>query len=237
MKIFKRQPYVQSQVRFYPNQWDMLATILVLTVIAGLTWGSKQMVSPYLLGQPIPIYLSPSHLPEYALRSVIRMVIALLFSLVFTFVFGSLAAKNKRAERLIIPAIDVLQSIPVLGFQAVAIVPFIALFPNSLLGPECAAIFAIFTSQAWNMILGFYQSLRTLPGELREATAMLRLSAWQRFWRLEVPFSVPSLLWNTMMSLSASWFFCGGLRSHYRNQSTHYPTRHWILYLCSNSAF
>jgi len=135
------------------------------------------------------------------------MFIALLFSLVFTFTVATLAAKNRRAERLIIPVIDIMQSVPILGFLTIMSVVFIRLFPNSLLGPECAAIFVIFTSQAWNMALGFYQTVRSVPAELREVGHMFHLSAWQQFWRIDVPFSMPSLLWNMMLSVSAGWFF------------------------------
>ncbi len=189
------------------NRWDIIALILVLGFIILLAWGANQMAAPYQLGENIHISLNPKHLPYYALRTILRMAIALLISLIFTFVFGTWAAKSKHAERIIIPAIDILQSVPVLGFLSITVSGFIAIFPGSILGPECAAIFAIFTSQAWNMALSFYQSLRTLPNDIREACDMLQLSAWQRFWRIEVPFAMPSLLWNTMMSMSAGWFF------------------------------
>jgi NitT/TauT family transport system permease protein len=195
------------QKKAYPNYWDVVALFLVLGVIMLLAWNAKQMAAPYELGQSIPISLEPSHLPGYALRTVSRMFIALFFSLLFTFTFATWAAKSKRAERIIIPFIDILQSVPILGFLSITVVAFIAVFPNSLLGPECAAIFAIFTSQAWNMALGFYQTVRTVPTELNEAATMFHLSAWQRFWRIDVPFSLPGLLWNTMASMSAGWFF------------------------------
>ena len=135
------------------------------------------------------------------------MLIALIFSLLFTFTFATWAAKSRRAARIIIPMIDILQSVPILGFLSIAIVGFIALFPGSMLGPECAAIFVIFTSQAWNMALGFYQTVRSVPTGIQEAANMFHLSAWQRFWRIDVPFSMPGLLWNMMMSMSAGWFF------------------------------
>jgi NitT/TauT family transport system permease protein len=190
-----------------PNLWDGLAFMILVALFALIAYGATQMSSPYKLGQMLPIHLDPSFLPYYALRTVLRLFIALLLSLLFTFTVGTLAAKNKHAEKIIIPAIDILQSVPILGFLSITIVIFIALFPNSLLGPECAAIFVIFTSQVWNMALGFYQSLKTLPHELGEASRMFHLSSWQRFWRVEVPFAMPSLIWNMMMSLSASWFF------------------------------
>lgn len=191
----------------YPNYWDLAAIVLILSILVLIAWGIRQMGLPYQFGESISISLDPRHLPYYALLSVLRLVIALIFSLAFTFVFGTLAAKNKHAERIIIPLIDVLQSVPVLAFLSITIVGFIILFPGSRWGPECAAIFAIFTSQAWNIVLSFYQSLRTVPHDLHEAASMLHLSFWQRFWRLEVPFAMPGLLWNMMVSMSASWFF------------------------------
>lgn len=190
-----------------PNYWDVVALILVLSLIFLLGWGAKAMSGRFEIGQMIPISLSPWELPYYALRSVLRMFIALACSLLFAFVFGTWAAKSRQAERIIIPLIDILQSVPVLGFLSITVTGFIVLFRGSLIGPECAAIFAIFVSQVWNMALSFYQSLSTVPEDLIEATHMFQLSAWQRYWRVEVPFAMPGLLWNTMMSMSASWVF------------------------------
>lgn len=195
------------KARMYPNYWDALALLFVLAVITFFAWTAKQMATPYQLGQIIPISLDPSFLPFYASRTVVRMLIALCVSLLFTFTFATWAAKSPRAERMIIPIIDVLQSVPILGFLSVTVAGFIALFPGSLLGPECAAIFVIFTSQAWNMALGFYQTVQAVPAEVQEAAKMFHLSAWQRFWRIDVPYSMPGLLWNTMASMSAGWFF------------------------------
>ncbi|ABQ54140.1 ABC transporter, permease protein [Legionella pneumophila str. Corby] len=189
------------------NRWDLLLLILTFSVLFFLGWAGSQMATPYQLGDQIPISLEPSNLPFYALRTVLRMFIALIFSILFTFIVGALAAKNRRAEQIVIPAIDILQSIPVLSFLSITVTGFIHLFPNSLLGPECASIFAIFSAQVWNMTFGFYQSLKTVPHDLIEVSAMLRLSAWQRFWKVEVPFSMSGLLWNMMVSMSASWFF------------------------------
>lgn len=191
----------------FANRWDFLLLILIMSVLFFLGWTGQQMASPYQLGEPLPISLAPSQLPFYASRTVLRMFIALGLSIVFTFLVGTLAAKNRRAEQVIVPAIDVLQSVPVLSFLSITITGFIHLFPNSLLGPECASIFVIFTAQVWNIVFGFYQSLKTLPHDLKEASAVFQLSAWQRFWKVEVPFSMSSLLWNMMISMSASWFF------------------------------
>lgn len=191
----------------FVNRWDLLLLLLIVSMLFFFGWAGSQMATPYQLGDPIPISLEPSNLPFYALRTVIRLFIALIFSLLFTLVIGALAAKNRRAEQIIIPAIDILQSIPVLSFLSITVTGFIHLFPNSLLGPECASIFAVFCAQVWNMTFGFYQSLKTLPHDLIEVSSVFRLSAWQRFWKVEVPFSMSSLLWNMMISMSASWFF------------------------------
>jgi NitT/TauT family transport system permease protein len=191
---------------YYPNLWDVIAVVLVIALIIAVASGARQMSAPFALGEVLEISLDPSNLPGYTLQTLLRMSIALLFSLLFTFIFATWAAKSPRAEKLIIPIIDILQSIPVLAFLSITIVGFIALFPNSLWGPQCAVIFLIFTAQAWNMALSFYQSLKTLPIEFKEAADMFHLSGWQRFWRIEVPFAVPGLLWNAMMSMSASWF-------------------------------
>jgi NitT/TauT family transport system permease protein len=128
-------------------------------------------------------------------------------SLLFTFTYATLAAKNKQAERLLVPLLDILQSVPILGFISITVVFFMALAPGRVLGAEFAAIFAIFTSQAWNMAFSFYQSLRTVPAELVEASRSFRLSPWMNFWRVDVPFAMPQLIWNMMMSMSGSWFF------------------------------
>ncbi len=189
-----------------PNYWDALGILLVLAVLFSLGWGADAMVAHYHVGQKLSVSLSPSALPYYALRSTLRMLLALVFSLVFTFIFGTWAAKSRYAERLIIPAVDILQSVPILGFLTIAVF-LIPLFSGSLLGPELVSIFVIFTAQVWNIILSFYQSLKTVPHELREASDMFQLSAWQRFWRVEVPFAMPGLIWNMMMSMSSSWVF------------------------------
>ncbi len=209
MPIFAKWTSAKSDLAkwSYPNYWDAIALCLVLAMIVLFAVGAKGMASPYHLGEPIKISLDPQYLPYYAFRSVLRMGLALGCSLLFTLIVGTAAAKSTHAERIIIPLIDILQSVPVLGYLSITVVVFIAIFPNSMLGPECAAIFAIFTAQVWNMVLSFYQSLRTVPHDLKEAARMFHLSAWQRFWRLDVSFAMPGLLWNVMMSMSASWFF------------------------------
>lgn len=188
------------------NRFDVLLLAIICIAMWACAQTGHQMAVPYALGQPIALSLSPFVLPEYALRTVVRMFIALFFSIVVSMILGAWAAKSRKAEQIIIPAIDVLQAVPVLSFSALTVTGFIQLFPGSLLGPECACIFAIFTAQVWNIIFSFYQSLKMLPHDLREVSVMFQLSAWQRFWRLEVPYAIPNLLWNMMVSMSASWF-------------------------------
>jgi NitT/TauT family transport system permease protein len=152
------------------------------------------------------------------------MFIAFAASLIFTFVYGRIAAYNQIAEKFMIPAIDILQSVPVLGFLSATVLAFMALFPGSLLGVECASIFAIFTGQVWNMTFSFYHSIKTIPRELDEATKMNRLGSWNRFNKLEVPFSMIGLVWNSMMSFGGGWFFLAASESiSVLNQNIHLP--------------
>ncbi|OYV33449.1 MAG: sulfonate ABC transporter permease [Rhodospirillales bacterium 20-64-7] len=191
-----------------PNRWDGVAALLVMGLLVALV-----EVGRHTFGMPIasiqggPIHLEPSYLPGYALRTTARMFAALFFSLVFTFTYATLAAKSRRAGLVLIPILDILQSVPILGFLTFTVVFFMQLFPGRVLGAELAAIFVIFTSQAWNMAFSFYQSLTTLPADLQEAARSFRLSPWQKFWRLDVPFAMPGLVWNTMLSMSGGWFF------------------------------
>ena len=190
-----------------PRWRDLLAMLLVLGMVLLLGGGARQMVGPLVVATQPDVSLSPLALPAYVLRTVMRMLAALALSLLFTVTYATLAAKSRRAERVLIPLLDVLQSVPILGYLSFTVVFFMALFPGNVLGAELAAIFAIFTSQAWNMAFSFYQALRTIPTDLDEASRGFRASAWQRFWRLEVPFAMPGLVWNMMMSMSGGWFF------------------------------
>jgi len=206
MPIFSPSQAVRESV-VAPNRWDFIVLSAGVAVLFMMAWGSRQMFAPYDLGQPLPISLDPSNLPGYALRTTLRMIAAMLLSLLFTFTYATLAAKNRRAETVLIPLLDILQSVPILGFLSLSVMGFITLFPGSMMGPEMAAIFAIFTSQAWNMAFSFYHSLRMVPQDLHDAAAVFQLSAWQKFWKLEVPFAMPNLIWNCMMSVSGGWFF------------------------------
>lgn len=205
--ISEFKPAVGSAQGRGPNRWDWALLPLVLGILAALAFGASQMAKPYAVGTPLPISLDPAYLPYYLLRTTLRMFMALGASLIFSFAFAAVASKSRVAEKILVPAVDILQSIPILGFLSITVTGFIALFPGRLLGVECAAIFAIFTSQAWNMALSLYQSIRTVPSELNEAARVFRLSGWQRFWRLELPYATPALLWNMMLSMSGGWFF------------------------------
>lgn len=197
----------QLVVRSSWNRWDWALLPLVLFVLGMFAWAAMQMSRPFVVGEQLAIQLDYLYLPYYLLRTVLRMFLALAASLLFSLLFAAIAVKYRWAEKVMIPLLDVLQSVPILGFQAIAIAPFIALFAGDLLGIECAAIFAIFTSQAWNMAFSLYQAMRNVPAELNEAAQVFQLSAWQRFWRLELPYAMPDLLWNMMMSMSGGWFF------------------------------
>ena len=193
--------------RLLPSRWDLLAAILVLGFIVLFADASRLLVQPLSSITGHTLSLDPALLPGYALRTGLRMLIAMAVSLAFTFSYATWAAKSRRAGTLLVPLLDILQSVPILSFLSVTVVWFLSLSPGRIFGAELACIFAIFTSQAWNMAFSFYQSLRTVPPELEEAGRMFGLSAWTRFWRIEAPFGAPPLIWNMMMSMSGGWFF------------------------------
>jgi len=193
--------------RLLPNVWDAVAFPLIICLIAMVAVGFHQTLMPIDSLKTQAISLDPSNLPEYAMRTTLRMLVAMLASLVFSLIYGTLAAKSRRAEKVLVPILDILQSVPVLGYISFTVTFFIALFPGQVLGVELAAIFALFTSQAWNMTFSFYQSLRTVPADLVEVSRGFHLTGWQRFWKLDAPFAVPGLVWNMMMSMSGGWFF------------------------------
>jgi NitT/TauT family transport system permease protein len=184
---------------------------VVLLGVFGLLWTilhfGRGMATHFDENQSLEISTDIRNIPYYAGRTLLRMWIAFGFSLLFTFSAGYAAAKSTVARAIILPVMDILQSVPVLGFLSITVTGFMALFPGSLLGVECASIFAIFTGQVWNMAFGFYHSLVTIPGDLSEAATNFRLSRWQRFGTLEVPSSMHSLIWNSMMSFGGGWFF------------------------------
>jgi NitT/TauT family transport system permease protein len=186
---------------------DVLVGAGVFALLYGLLRLGLTVTAPTGGHATARLSTDPVRLPYYALRSLARMFIALGVSVVFTFVYGTAAARSRRAEKVLIPVLDILQSVPILGFLSITVTLFIALFKHSILGLECASIFAIFTSQAWNMTFSFYHSLITQPSDLDEAARLMRLTKWQRFWRLDVPTSMIGLVWNGMMSFGGGWFF------------------------------
>lgn len=189
-----------------------LSDIVILAGLFLLLYGIARVGSGFFVAFKPPVMqphisLDPANLPYYAARSTLRMFIGLVFSVLFTFGYGYICAKSRRAERVMIPLLDILQSVPVLGFLSVTVTGFIAMFPGSLLGLEMASLFAIFTGQVWNMTFSFYHSLITLPKELDEAATVFQFSKWRRFISVEVPVSMIGLVWNGMMSFGGGWFF------------------------------
>ena len=196
---FRRTPFGIADIAV------LLGGLTLVAIFAKV--GAGTLIS-FVPSRSVPhIDLDPRNLPYYAARSTLRMFVALSWSVAFTLVYGYAAARNRHAERVLIPVLDVLQSIPVLGFLSITVTGFIAFFPGRLLGLEMASVFAIFTAQAWNMAFAFYQSLRSIPTELKEAAQLYRLSGWQRFVQLDVPSSMIGLVWNAMMSFGGGWFF------------------------------
>jgi NitT/TauT family transport system permease protein len=196
-----------TERRRLPNVWDTAAILCVIAVLVGVAHEAQGTFVKITAPEALTVTLDPTNLPAYAVRTTMRMFAALVASLVFTFTYATAAAKSRRASLILIPILDILQSVPILGFLTFTVVFFMGLFPGRVLGLELAAIFAIFTSQAWNMAFSLYQSLKTVPADLKEASDSFHLTAWQRYWKLEVPFAVPGLVWNTMMSMSGGWFF------------------------------
>ena len=183
----------------------MLGVFAVLYVVVQLSHG---VFAPFSARHaPATVSTDPLLLPYYAARSLLRMFAALVASTVFTFVYATAAARSRQAGMVLIPILDILQSVPVLGFLGVTLSVWLTLFPGSELGIECASVFAIFTSQAWNMTFAFYQSLITQPRDLDEAARLMRMTRWQRFWKLDVPSGMFPLVWNGMMSFGGGWFF------------------------------
>ena len=206
MRLPEFPPLSLIKNRLVPGHWDVLAFLLVVTFFIYLAEAAHGLTQPLARLQATPISLDPWSLVGYAARTGLRMLIAMCASLVFTFTYATLAAKSRRAEMVLVPLLDILQSVPILSFS-ILIVFFLSLTPGRVAGAEMAAIFLIFTSQAWNMAFSFYQSLRSIPDELREVASSFHLGNWMRFWRLEVPFAMPALIWNMMMSMSGGWFF------------------------------
>jgi len=193
---------------------DVLVVAALIALLFGLLRLGPALNAPFLpKTAPSEVSTDPANLPYYAARSLLRMFAALLIAIIFTFVYATAAARLRRAEKVLIPVLDILQSVPVLGFLAVTVTAFINLFPGSELGLEAAAVFAIFTSMAWNMTFAFYHSLVSQPRDLDEAARIMRLTRWERFWRLDVPSGMIPLVWNGMLSFGGAWFFLAASES------------------------
>src|SRR5579862_6897660 len=184
---------------------DLPIIIAALALFYGLLTFTRYGIGP--VNTQAEIQLAPGALPKYAFFSVLRIAIAYFLSLGFTLVYGYVAAYNTRAERFLVPLLDILQSIPVLSFLPGVMVAMIGLFPHSQVGVELGCIILILTGQVWNMTFSFYSSLKSLPREMIEAAEIYRLSWWQRLVQMELPYAIIGLIWNSIMSVAGAWFF------------------------------
>lgn len=201
-RLFRRFGIGWPLLRF--STW---ADVIILVGIAVFIYVGAELASeaPKVISGP-RISLAPSALPLYAVLSISRMAAAYALSMLFTLVYGYIAARNRRAERVMMPLLDVLQSVPILSFLPVVLLSLTAVMPESM-AAGLASIVLIFTSQVWNMTFAWYQSLTTVPNELREVNAIFRFNGWFRLKTLELPFAAISLIWNSMMSWAGGWFF------------------------------
>ncbi|BCL77875.1 ABC transporter permease [Ktedonobacteria bacterium brp13] len=205
---FNRQPPRQEDTAETPRRVGLVDLIIALIIIAITTLivvAASHWTAP--LQTTFTIDLSLRALPVYAGFSLLRMFLAYILSLVFSLTYGHIAAVNPRARTIMVPILDILQSIPILSFLPAVVLALVAAFPHSNIGLELSSVILIFTSQAWNMTFSFYHSARTLPPELKEFSSVARLRPWQRFLKLEVPASMIGLIWNSMMSWAGGWFF------------------------------
>jgi len=194
---------------FHERTGPFFIDILIFGVLMAGFYGLLVIAQAWLgpFRPAVSISRSPQALPAYAANSLLRILIAYLLSLLFTLVYGYIAAYNAKAERIMIPLLDILQSIPVLSFLPGVMLAMVGLFPRSQVGVELGSILLIFTGQVWNMTFSFYASLKSVPQELREAARVYRFSWWQRFTQLELPYASIGLIWNSMMSVAGGWFF------------------------------
>ncbi|BCX12274.1 MAG: ABC transporter permease [Thermosynechococcus sp.] len=194
--------------------WTWQDGLIILALIALIFWivnTAAQFTGRY--DPTITIELSPAVLPSYTAQTLLRMLIAYIISLVFSILYSYIAYYNRTAEKILLPLLDILQSIPVLSFLPGVVLALIALFPGSRLGVELAAIILIYTGMAWNMTFSFYQSLISVPQELREVAKIYRLGWWQRVWTLDLPAGAIGLIWNSVMSVAGGWFFLMAIES------------------------
>src|SRR5580692_11708261 len=214
MTAFKKSPSLRGFSAY--RLWSQLPSLEIsylpdilmfgagIALFYGVIMVSRTWLGPFT--PEVEISSSPLALPAYAGYSLLRISIAYFLSLAFALAYGYVAAYNRRAERFMIPLLDVLQSIPVLSFLPPVMMAMVALFPGRQLGVEAGAILLIFTGQVWNMAFSFYASLKSVPNEMREAAKIYGFSWWQRFIEMELPFSAIGLVWNSMMSVAGGWF-------------------------------
>ncbi len=186
---------------------DLAVAAAVLALLFSILNLSNALAIPFHPGQGPNISLSPYLLPYYAGESLLRMFAAYVFSLLFSLVYGYACAYSRLGGKVLVPFLDILQSVPILGFLSITVTGFTSIFPGNLIGLELASIFAVFTSQAWNITFSFYHSLQAIPEDFREASRLYRLNPWQRFSQLELPHAMGSLVWNSMLSFGGSWIF------------------------------
>jgi len=189
--------------------WSFLIDIFVFLFVLAAIYGVYAIGHTWLGPVPaqVEISQSPSALPLYALYSIVRLAVAYALSMLFALAYGYVAARSKQAELVLIPLLDILQSIPVLSFLPGVMLAMVALFPHSQLGIELGSVILIFTGQVWNIAFSFYSSLKGIPRELREAAIIYRFGRWQKFIELDLPISTIGLVWNSMMSVAGGWFF------------------------------
>ena len=204
-------PIPPAAVRPAGSRWsfafliDLAVFLFIFAGVYGIYAIGRAWLGPVL--PEAEISQSPRALPLYAFYSLVRIVIAYILSLLFALAYGYIAARSRRAEIVLVPLLDILQSIPVLSFLPGVMLAMVALFPRHQIGVELGSILLIFTGQVWNIAFSFYSSLKTQPRELREAAIIYRFSPWQKFMQLDLPFSTIGLVWNSMMSVSGGWFF------------------------------
>src|SRR5580698_6096110 len=198
-RLWRQLPSIESS-----RLPDVIMFAAAIAVFYGVASVGRSWLGPFT--PSVEISRSLRALPGYAGYSLLRIVTAYVLSLVFALAYGYVAAYNVRAERFMIPLLDVLQSIPVLSFLPPVMLAMVALFPGRQIGVEMGAILLIFTGQVWNMAFSFYSSLKSIPTEMREAAKIYRFSGWQRFTQMELPFSAIGLVWNSMMSVAGGWF-------------------------------
>ena len=189
--------------------WSVLTDLVIFAGGLALFYAVLMLARTWFgpFNPHVEISRSPTALPMYAAYSLLRITVAYVLSLAFTLVYGYIAAYNPRAERIMIPLLDILQSIPVLSFLPGVMLAMVALFPRHQLGIELGAILLIFTGQVWNMAFSFYSSLKSIPREMREAAKIYRFNWYQRFTECELPYAAIGLVWNSMMSVAGGWFF------------------------------